>query len=35
MPWWVIVLIALGALVAGGVVGGAAMLLYIGKGMWQ
>jgi hypothetical protein len=35
LTWWEILLIVLGALALGGVIGAAAILLYIGKGMFN
>ena len=35
MPWWGIALIVVGCLAVGGLIGAAAILIYIGKGMWQ
>jgi len=34
MPWWAWVLVAVAAAGVGAVIGGAAMLLYVGRGMW-
>lgn len=34
MSWWAWTLIAAGALVLGLIAGGAAVLLYMGKGLW-
>lgn len=35
MPWWGIVLIAIGACVIGALAAFCGTMLYIGKGMWQ
>jgi hypothetical protein len=35
MPWWAVLLIALGALAAGALVTYVAVMLYIGKNLWN
>jgi hypothetical protein len=35
MPWWAILLIALGACAFGAFIAFCVTMLYIGKGMWQ
>jgi hypothetical protein len=34
MPWWGITLLCVGSAGVGAAIGGAAMLLYVGRGLW-